>query len=88
MDDSKDGVVYFSFGSMVKIESFPRNVIDVFYKSMEKIAPVRVLLKIAKKEELPDGLPNNVHTLPWVPQFNVLSEFYCTQYIRFMKYLS
>ena len=29
-------------------------------------------MKIAKPDELPPGLPKNVHVLPWVPQVKVL----------------
>lgn len=72
MNDSKDGFIYFSFGSMVKIESFPDKYLQIFYSSLGKIAPVRVLMKIAKPEELPPGLPKNVHILSWIPQVKVL----------------
>ena len=72
MNDSKNGFIYFSFGSMVKIESFPAKYLQIFYNSLGKIAPVRVLMKIAKSDELPPGLPGNVHTLSWIPQVKVL----------------
>lgn len=72
MNESTNGFIYFSFGSMVKIESFPKKYLDIFYNAMEKIAPVRVLMKIAKPDELLPGLPKNVLVLPWIPQVNVL----------------
>ncbi|XP_047366103.1 uncharacterized protein LOC124955559 [Vespa velutina] len=71
-DESKDGFIYFTFGSMVKIESFPRKILDIFYKSFEKISPVNILMKIPNPKELPPGLPKNVHILPWIPQLKVL----------------
>lgn len=74
MNESTHGFVYFSFGSMVKIESFPMNLLNIFYNSLSKISPIRVLMKIAKPDELPPGLPKNVHVLPWVPQVKVLSK--------------
>ncbi|KAK9306716.1 hypothetical protein QLX08_002634 [Tetragonisca angustula] len=74
MNESTHGFVYFSFGSMVKIESFPMKHINIFYNSLGKIAPVRVLMKIAKPNELPPGLPKNVHVLPWIPQVKVLKD--------------
>jgi len=74
MDDSKDGFIYFSFGSMMMIESFPRKILDIFYSSLAKIAPIRVLMKIPKPEKLPPGLPKNIYTSTWIPQFKVLSE--------------
>lgn len=72
LDDSKDGCIYFTFGSMVRIETFPKELIEIFYKSFEKIAPTRVLMKVAKKEELLPGLPKNVMTQSWFSQIPVL----------------
>lgn len=76
MDESIDGFVYFSFGSMALIESLPRKVIQIFYKSFAKISPVRVLMKIPHPEMLPPvGLPKNVRIFSWLPQIKVLSKF-------------
>ncbi|XP_016911984.2 UDP-glucosyltransferase 2-like [Apis cerana] len=72
MNESEHGFIYFSFGSMVMIESFPIETLQIFYNSMRKIAPVRVLMKIAKSDKLPPGLPENVYILPWIPQVKVL----------------
>ncbi|XP_012215174.1 UDP-glucosyltransferase 2 [Linepithema humile] len=72
LDESKDGCIYFTFGSMVRIETFSKELLKTFYTSFEKIAPTRVLIKIAKKEELPPGLPKNVMTQSWFPQITVL----------------
>jgi len=72
LDESKDGFIYFTFGSMVRIETFPKEMIQQIYASFEKIAPVRVLMKIAKKEDLLPGLPKNVMTQPWFSQISVL----------------
>ncbi|XP_017795600.1 PREDICTED: UDP-glucuronosyltransferase 2B30-like [Habropoda laboriosa] len=72
MNESTNGFIYFSFGSMVKIESFPSRHLEIFYNSLEKIAPVRVLMKIANPQELPRDLPKNVLALPWIPQVKVL----------------
>ncbi|XP_015599278.1 UDP-glucuronosyltransferase 2C1 [Cephus cinctus] len=71
MNDSTNGVVYFSLGSMVKPESFPPTIINSLYKSFSQLAPIRVLWK-ANKTELPSGLPDNVRTMDWIPQADVL----------------
>lgn len=71
LDESKHGCIYVSMGSMIRLETFPKPVLDAFYTVFEKIAPVRVLLKVAKKEELPPGLPKNVMVQPWFPQVTV-----------------
>ncbi|EZA50408.1 UDP-glucuronosyltransferase 2C1 [Ooceraea biroi] len=73
MDDSKDGFVYFTFGSMILIETFPRKILDVFYASLGKIAPVRVLMKVPNPKKLPPGLPENIRTFSWLPQLKVLN---------------
>ncbi|KAG7207212.1 hypothetical protein KM043_008890 [Ampulex compressa] len=72
LDESKDGCVFFTFGSMVRIETFPEPVVRRFYKAFENIAPVRILMKVAKKEDLLPGLPKNVMTQTWFPQISVL----------------
>ncbi|XP_014479890.1 PREDICTED: UDP-glucuronosyltransferase 2B30-like [Dinoponera quadriceps] len=72
LDESKDGCVYFTFGSMVRIETFSKELMEEFYASFKKIAPVRVLMKVAKKEDLLPGLPDNVMTQSWFPQIAVL----------------
>ena len=61
---------------MVKIESFPKKILEVFYATFKNIAPVRVLMKISNPEELPPGLPKNVKTHPWLPQIQVLSKHF------------
>ena len=74
LDESKHGCVYMSFGSMVKIETFPKETLDAFYGAFRNIAPIRVLIKIANKEKLPPGLPENVKTYHWFPQIQILSK--------------
>ncbi|XP_039309140.1 UDP-glucosyltransferase 2 [Solenopsis invicta] len=71
MDDSKDGFIYFTFGS-VTIETFPHEFLRILYASLGKIAPVRVLMKVTAPEKLPSGLPENIHISPWMPQLMVL----------------
>ncbi|KAL7295541.1 hypothetical protein TKK_0011182 [Trichogramma kaykai] len=72
LDQTDRGFVYVSFGSMTRFETFPRHVIDTFYRSFQSIAPVRVLLKIAKPEEMPAGMPDNVLVQTWLPQIQIL----------------
>ncbi|XP_011496133.1 PREDICTED: UDP-glucuronosyltransferase-like [Ceratosolen solmsi marchali] len=72
LDDSKSGCIYFSFGSMVRIETFPNSVLKAIYTTFKNISPVRVLMKIANPDELPPGLPSNVMTQTWFSQEQVL----------------
>ena len=73
MDESKNGFIYVSFGSMVQFETFPKADIEAFYATFKKIAPVRILIKIANPSKLPPGLPSNVMTHNWLPQVKILS---------------
>uniref|UniRef100_A0ABD2WSR0 UDP-glucuronosyltransferase n=1 Tax=Trichogramma kaykai TaxID=54128 RepID=A0ABD2WSR0_9HYME len=72
-NESTEGVVYFTLGSMVLIETLPTNTLKQIYKSFEKLAPMRVLVKIVNRSNLPPGLPKNVKVLPWIPQQPVLA---------------
>ncbi|KAG7207637.1 hypothetical protein KM043_009257 [Ampulex compressa] len=72
MDTASSGVVYFSFGSLVNITHLPANTMLSLYASFAKIAPVKVLMKIKNRAQIPAGLPENVLTLPWIPQIPVL----------------
>ncbi|XP_070166542.1 UDP-glucosyltransferase 2-like [Polyergus mexicanus] len=72
INDSKDGFVYFTFGSMILIETFPREFLNILYASLSKIAPVRVLMKIPNPENLPPDLPENVYISPWMSQIKIL----------------
>ncbi|XP_043467692.1 UDP-glucosyltransferase 2-like [Leptopilina heterotoma] len=72
MDDSKDGVVFFTLGSMIIIEDLSREIIQNLYASFAKLAPIRVLMKIVNRGKLPPGLPKNVLTMSWIPQIPVL----------------
>jgi glucuronosyltransferase len=59
---------------MVRIETFPKLIVNAIYASFKNIAPVKVLWKIAKQNELPSGLPSNVMTQSWFSQEQVLSK--------------
>ncbi|KAL0123310.1 hypothetical protein PUN28_005685 [Cardiocondyla obscurior] len=72
MNDSTDGFIYFTFGSMMVIESFPQEFLKVLYASLGKIAPTRVLMKIPNPDRLPPHLPENIYVSPWMPQIKIL----------------
>ena len=71
LDSAKHGVVYFTFGSLLNIETLPQSTILGLYASFAKISPVKVLMKCANTTRLPPGLPSNMITLPWIPQVAV-----------------
>lgn len=75
MDESPNGVVYFTFGSMVLIETLSTNLLNDIYASFKKISPIRILMKVVNSSKLPVGLPGNVKILPWIPQQPILGRF-------------
>ncbi|XP_014204423.2 UDP-glucuronosyltransferase 2B18 [Copidosoma floridanum] len=72
LDESEHGCVYFSFGSMVLLETFPLPLIQELYRAFKNIAPTRILLKVVNSKLLPDGIPSNVMIKPWLQQIKVL----------------
>lgn len=76
MDESTNGVVYFSLGAKVLLESFPEQKLKQIYSSFAKISPVRVLVKVVNITNLPDGLPKNFKCMPWIPQQPVLGKYF------------
>lgn len=75
MNQSTDGVIYFTLGSMVNIETFPKKTMQAFYSTFRRLAPAQVLMKVANKDALLPGLPENVITSSWIPQVAILCEY-------------
>lgn len=73
MNESTHGVIYFSLGSMVLIETLQENSLLSIYQVFSKISPMRVLMKIVDKKKLPSGIPKNIRISSWIPQIPVLS---------------
>ncbi|XP_033212471.1 uncharacterized protein LOC117170059 [Belonocnema kinseyi] len=73
MDESKDGVVYFSLGTAATLESLPKEKVSAIYSSFAKFAPIRFLIKAREGKILPPGVPKNAKTLTWIPQMAVLN---------------
>lgn len=72
MDESKDGVVYFSMGSNLQSKELPdvikQNLLNMFGQLKQT-----VLWKF--EEQLPNR-PKNVHILKWAPQQSILGELH------------
>lgn len=73
MNESTHGVIYFSLGSMILIETLPEDSLLAIYDVFSKLLPRRVLMKIVDKKKLPTGLPKNIRLSSWIPQIAVLS---------------
>lgn len=71
LDESSHGVIYFSFGSMLRVESIPREKLQQIIDVLGSLKQ-RVLWKV-NATNLPD-LPKNIKTGMWMPQLEILCE--------------
>uniref|UniRef100_A0A6M2DVY9 UDP-glucuronosyltransferase n=1 Tax=Xenopsylla cheopis TaxID=163159 RepID=A0A6M2DVY9_XENCH len=73
LDNAKQGVIYFSFGSMVQSETLPRKSLEAMLAAFSR-RPQLVLWK-ANPKNFPPGLvvPKNVITQKWLPQRDILA---------------
>ncbi|XP_046745421.1 UDP-glucosyltransferase 2-like [Diprion similis] len=71
LNSSKDGVVYFSMGTMVRSDTFEPEKIFALYESFSELSDYKVLWK-GNEEDLPKPLPSNVKVVKWAPQYAVL----------------
>lgn len=69
IEDSPNGVMFFTFGSLIRISTLPPNVLQMFKDVFAKL-PIRVLWKY--EEEMSDK-PDNVYISKWMPQRDILS---------------
>ncbi|XP_011865659.1 PREDICTED: UDP-glucuronosyltransferase 2B20-like isoform X4 [Vollenhovia emeryi] len=70
LDDAHEGVLYFNFGSMIKMSSMPREKLDAILKVIDSI-PRKTIMKW-ETDELPYKL-DNVMLKKWLPQFDVIN---------------
>ncbi|XP_017768996.1 PREDICTED: UDP-glucuronosyltransferase 1-9-like isoform X4 [Nicrophorus vespilloides] len=69
INESKDGVIYFSMGSMIKGHTFPEHKKQAFLRAFGRLKQ-RVLWKW-ENDTMP-GKPDNVMIQKWMPQFDIL----------------
>lgn len=72
LDDANEGVLFFSFGSMIKTSTLPKDKLKAIVKVISEL-PRKVLIKW-EDDTFPDK-PANLMIKKWIPQFDVLSEF-------------
>lgn len=75
IQSSKNGVIYFSTGSMVLSETFDPEKLQAIFDVFKEL-PYQVLWK-AKRDRFPDGLkiPKNIYFQEWMPQLDILCKF-------------
>ncbi|KAK2577353.1 hypothetical protein KPH14_003473 [Odynerus spinipes] len=69
LDDAKEGVLYFSLGSMIKATSMPPAKLQTIFNVLRSI-PRKVIWKW-EADDL-SGKPDNVFISRWLPQFDIL----------------
>ncbi|XP_046482543.1 UDP-glucosyltransferase 2-like isoform X1 [Neodiprion pinetum] len=71
LNSSKDGVVYFSMGTLVRSDTFQVKKILAIYESFSELTNYKVLWK-GNLKDMPKPLPSNVKIVSWVPQYAIL----------------
>lgn len=77
LDSAVDGVIFFSFGTNVKLKKQNQLRMWNIYRALEK-SKMKVILKYDTDEEIP-GLSKNILTAAWLPQREILGEQYCSR---------
>lgn len=72
VQNSTNGVIYLSTGSMLQTESFHPDKLQAMFDAFRDL-PYKVLWK-ANIEKFPKGLniPDNIHFEKWMPQLDIL----------------
>jgi glucuronosyltransferase len=71
MDDAPDGVIYFSFGSIVKMDSIPARLQNALKEAFSEL-PQRILWRY--NSDVMENQPKNVMIKKWFPQRDILGE--------------
>ncbi|XP_014289134.1 UDP-glycosyltransferase UGT5 [Halyomorpha halys] len=78
LDNSKNGVVYFTFGSVINATSLPNEVIDIFMTAFGRLKQ-NVIMKWESGHLR--NKPKNVITKEWLPQNGILAHPNCRLFI-------
>lgn len=68
-ENNEFGVIVFSFGSIVAINSIPENILDIF-KSVFRHLPQTIIWKYESDDMI--NKPDNVVLCKWLPQRDIL----------------
>lgn len=78
IDGSSNGVIYFTFGSVVKMSTMPDYIQKSFKEALAQV-PQRVLWKY---EGEMDDIPPNVMIKKWFPQRDILCTVFRSKLIK------
>lgn len=74
LDASTDGVIYWSFGSMSRIETIPSEKLSGIFEAISEL-PQLVFVKMDRRRLTKNiTVPDNVYTMDWIPQYATLCE--------------
>ncbi|XP_063363864.1 UDP-glucosyltransferase 2-like [Cydia amplana] len=77
MDDAKNGVIYFSMGSMMQANRMPETLKQGLLAMLGSLRQT----VIWKLEEAPENVPKNVHIFSFAPQQSILAHPNCILFI-------
>lgn len=72
IDNAEHGVIYFSLGSVVRMEDMPIEIQNGIKDGFAEL-PQKILWKLESDRPIVD-LPKNVMTRKWYPQYDIISE--------------
>lgn len=78
MDSALDGIVYFSFGSVIKPSHLPKDDLDIFIRQLGNIKQT-VLFKWESEHDI--DFPPNIIVRKWFPQADILGHSKCVLFI-------
>lgn len=73
LNDSTEGVVFFSLGSIVRADSFPPEKLQVLINTFGNLS--HTVLWKGRRENINLTIPENVHIQPWFTQREILCKF-------------
>uniref|UniRef100_A0AC34PWG1 Glucuronosyltransferase n=2 Tax=Panagrolaimus sp. JU765 TaxID=591449 RepID=A0AC34PWG1_9BILA len=71
-NSSKDGVIFFSFGTFVQTSSMPENIKNAFLEAFEEFPDINFIWKYDNDEDEIAKNLKNVFTAKWLPQNEIL----------------
>lgn len=72
IEQSPDGVILFSFGSVATISTLPKDIKKIIIETLGQL-PQRVLMKYEGELE---NKPKNIMTKQWMPQRDILCQYF------------
>ncbi|XP_023939995.2 UDP-glucosyltransferase 2-like [Bicyclus anynana] len=74
LDNAHEGIIYWSFGSMSRIETIPSEKLSQIFTAISELSQ-SVLVRLNRKmlAQLTNlTVPDNVYTMDWIPQYKTL----------------